>query len=141
MSAALSEPPCQVSVSCRVACTLPSSPKCHTPDTLLPLIEVSTISSDRAIPLRSSEERDVLVLSSGAALFLWLIFALFPPLPSPQAYAGIYDGISTQGWFIGLMCAIALLTLLLLTICFVRRNKGGKYSGKWIYCPLPMFTC
>ncbi|XP_032554739.1 neural cell adhesion molecule L1-like protein isoform X8 [Chiroxiphia lanceolata] len=46
----------------------------------------------------------------------------------PQAYAGIYDGISTQGWFIGLMCAIALLTLLLLTICFVRRNKGGKYS-------------
>lgn len=28
------------------------------------------------------------------------------------------------------MCAIALLTLLLLTICFVRRNKGGKYSGK-----------
>ncbi|XP_035402770.1 neural cell adhesion molecule L1-like protein isoform X2 [Cygnus atratus] len=43
-------------------------------------------------------------------------------------YAGIYDGISTQGWFIGLMCAVALLTLLLLTICFVRRNKGGKYS-------------
>uniref|UniRef100_A0A8C3QWB4 Cell adhesion molecule L1 like n=1 Tax=Cyanoderma ruficeps TaxID=181631 RepID=A0A8C3QWB4_9PASS len=47
-----------------------------------------------------------------------------------QAYAGIYEGISTQGWFIGLMCAIALLTLLLLTICFVRRNKGGKYSVK-----------
>lgn len=45
-------------------------------------------------------------------------------------YAGIYDGISTQGWFIGLMCAIALLTLMLLTICFVRRNKGGKYSVK-----------
>ncbi|XP_068550430.1 neural cell adhesion molecule L1-like protein isoform X2 [Anas acuta] len=47
-----------------------------------------------------------------------------------RAYAGIYDGISTQGWFIGLMCAVALLTLLLLTICFVRRNKGGKYSVK-----------
>ncbi|KAM9374679.1 neural cell adhesion molecule L1-like protein [Phaethornis superciliosus] len=47
-----------------------------------------------------------------------------------RAYAGIYDGISTQGWFIGLMCAIALLTLLLLTVCFVRRNKGGKYSVK-----------
>ncbi|XP_077040735.1 neural cell adhesion molecule L1-like protein isoform X3 [Agelaius phoeniceus] len=45
-------------------------------------------------------------------------------------YAGIYEGISTQGWFIGLMCAIALLTLLLLTVCFVRRNKGGKYSVK-----------
>ncbi|NXT31512.1 NCHL1 protein, partial [Pelecanoides urinatrix] len=47
-----------------------------------------------------------------------------------RAYAGIYDGISTQGWFIGLMCAVALLTLLLLTVCFVRRNKGGKYSVK-----------
>nr|XP_047928715.1 neural cell adhesion molecule L1-like protein isoform X2 [Anser cygnoides] len=47
-----------------------------------------------------------------------------------RAYAGIYDGISTQGWFIGLMCAVALLTLMLLTVCFVRRNKGGKYSVK-----------
>lgn len=45
-------------------------------------------------------------------------------------YAGLYDDISTQGWFIGLMCAIALLTLMLLTVCFVKRNKGGKYSGK-----------
>ncbi|XP_075794778.1 neural cell adhesion molecule L1-like protein isoform X4 [Pelodiscus sinensis] len=47
-----------------------------------------------------------------------------------RAYAGIYEGISTQGWFIGLMCAIALLTLLMLTMCFVKRNKGGKYSVK-----------
>lgn len=45
-------------------------------------------------------------------------------------YAGLYDDISTQGWFIGLMCAIALLTLILLTVCFVKRNRGGKYSGK-----------
>uniref|UniRef100_A0A8C2S571 Neural cell adhesion molecule L1-like protein n=1 Tax=Capra hircus TaxID=9925 RepID=A0A8C2S571_CAPHI len=45
-------------------------------------------------------------------------------------YAGLYDDISTQGWFIGLMCAIALLTLILLTVCFVKRNKGGKYSVK-----------
>ncbi|KAM9132947.1 neural cell adhesion molecule L1-like protein isoform 2-T2 [Pangshura tecta] len=45
-------------------------------------------------------------------------------------YAGVYEGISTQGWFIGLMCAIALLTLVLLTMCFVKRNKGGKYSVK-----------
>ncbi|XP_010588345.1 neural cell adhesion molecule L1-like protein isoform X2 [Loxodonta africana] len=47
-----------------------------------------------------------------------------------REYAGLYDDISTQGWFIGLMCAIALLTLILLTVCFVRRNKGGKYSVK-----------
>ncbi|XP_069062472.1 neural cell adhesion molecule L1-like protein isoform X4 [Pleurodeles waltl] len=52
-------------------------------------------------------------------------------LTVPQAtYAEVYDGISTQGWFIGLMCAIALLTLILLIACFVQRNKGGKYSVK-----------
>ncbi|XP_041081097.1 neural cell adhesion molecule L1-like protein isoform X13 [Polyodon spathula] len=47
-----------------------------------------------------------------------------------KAYAGIYDGISTQGWFIGVMCAVALLTLTMLIACFVQRNKGGKYSVK-----------
>uniref|UniRef100_A0A8C3ALV6 Cell adhesion molecule L1-like b n=1 Tax=Cyclopterus lumpus TaxID=8103 RepID=A0A8C3ALV6_CYCLU len=40
------------------------------------------------------------------------------------------ETISTQGWFIGLMCAIALLTLIVLIACFVNRNKGGKYSVK-----------
>lgn len=44
--------------------------------------------------------------------------------------ASIHEGISTQGWFIGLMCAIALLTLIVLIACFVNRNKGGKYSGR-----------
>uniref|UniRef100_A0A672HPJ0 Cell adhesion molecule L1-like b n=1 Tax=Salarias fasciatus TaxID=181472 RepID=A0A672HPJ0_SALFA len=42
----------------------------------------------------------------------------------------VHGGISTQGWFIGLMCAIALLTLIVLIACFVNRNKGGKYSVK-----------
>lgn len=37
--------------------------------------------------------------------------------------------IATQGWFIGLMCAIALLILVLLIVCFIKRNKGGKYPG------------
>ena len=37
--------------------------------------------------------------------------------------------IATQGWFIGLMCAVALLILILLIVCFIRRNKGGKYPG------------
>ncbi|XP_018602880.1 neuronal cell adhesion molecule a isoform X5 [Scleropages formosus] len=38
--------------------------------------------------------------------------------------------IATQGWFIGLMCAIALLILVLLIACFIKRNKGGKYPVK-----------
>uniref|UniRef100_A0A3Q2YWM3 Neural cell adhesion molecule L1 n=1 Tax=Hippocampus comes TaxID=109280 RepID=A0A3Q2YWM3_HIPCM len=39
-------------------------------------------------------------------------------------------GIATQGWFIGLVSAIVLLLLILLILCFVQRNKGGKYSVK-----------
>ncbi|XP_046730782.1 neurofascin homolog (chicken) a isoform X5 [Silurus meridionalis] len=35
--------------------------------------------------------------------------------------------IATQGWFIGLMCAIALLILILLIVCFIKRSRGGKY--------------
>ncbi|XP_041692900.2 neuronal cell adhesion molecule isoform X4 [Coregonus clupeaformis] len=47
-----------------------------------------------------------------------------PAVPSRQV------DIATQGWFIGLMCAIALLILILLIICFIKRNKGGKYPVK-----------
>uniref|UniRef100_A0A672Z044 L1 cell adhesion molecule, paralog a n=1 Tax=Sphaeramia orbicularis TaxID=375764 RepID=A0A672Z044_9TELE len=34
----------------------------------------------------------------------------------------------TQGWFIGVVSAIALLLLILLILCFIKRSKGGKYS-------------
>ncbi|XP_077398546.1 neural cell adhesion molecule L1-like protein isoform X2 [Vanacampus margaritifer] len=37
--------------------------------------------------------------------------------------------ISTKGWLIGTMCAVVLLTLIVLTVCFMRRNQGGKYAG------------
>uniref|UniRef100_A0A8B9KU09 Neural cell adhesion molecule L1-like protein n=1 Tax=Astyanax mexicanus TaxID=7994 RepID=A0A8B9KU09_ASTMX len=37
--------------------------------------------------------------------------------------------VSSTGWFVGLMCAVALLTLAVLIACFVKRNKGGKYAG------------
>ncbi|XP_049330479.1 neuronal cell adhesion molecule isoform X17 [Astyanax mexicanus] len=55
-----------------------------------------------------------------------------------EEFATIMDGamasrqvdIATQGWFIGLMCAIALLILVLLIVCFIKRNKGGKYPVK-----------
>lgn len=44
--------------------------------------------------------------------------------------AGQRSDFSTQGWFIGTMCAVALLTLVALMACFVRKNKGGKYAVK-----------
>ncbi|XP_073508102.1 neuronal cell adhesion molecule isoform X12 [Phyllobates terribilis] len=47
-----------------------------------------------------------------------------------EAMASRQVDIATQGWFIGLMCAVALLILVLLIVCFIRRNKGGKYPVK-----------
>uniref|UniRef100_A0A8D2Q4G6 Neurofascin n=1 Tax=Varanus komodoensis TaxID=61221 RepID=A0A8D2Q4G6_VARKO len=43
------------------------------------------------------------------------------------AYTRNQGDIATQGWFIGLMCAIALLVLILLIVCFIKRSRGGKY--------------
>ncbi|XP_074978184.1 neurofascin isoform X7 [Caretta caretta] len=42
-------------------------------------------------------------------------------------YTKNHVDIATQGWFIGLMCAIALLVLILLIVCFIKRSRGGKY--------------
>uniref|UniRef100_A0A669AUT2 Neural cell adhesion molecule L1-like protein n=1 Tax=Oreochromis niloticus TaxID=8128 RepID=A0A669AUT2_ORENI len=52
------------------------------------------------------------------------------PDVSDECTTTLETRISTKGWFIGLMCAIALLTLIVLIACFVNRNKGGKYSVK-----------
>uniref|UniRef100_A0A8C5P7X9 Neurofascin n=1 Tax=Leptobrachium leishanense TaxID=445787 RepID=A0A8C5P7X9_9ANUR len=44
-----------------------------------------------------------------------------------EAYTKNQVDIATQGWFIGLMCAVALLVLILLIVCFIKRSRGGKY--------------
>uniref|UniRef100_A0A8C0C7I4 Neurofascin n=1 Tax=Balaenoptera musculus TaxID=9771 RepID=A0A8C0C7I4_BALMU len=49
------------------------------------------------------------------------------PAPPNQAYTNNQADIATQGWFIGLMCAVALLVLILLIVCFIKRSRGGKY--------------
>ncbi|XP_067437685.1 neuronal cell adhesion molecule a isoform X2 [Thunnus thynnus] len=53
-----------------------------------------------------------------------------PPVETGKAVPSRQVDIATQGWFIGLMCAIALLILVLLIVCFIKRNKGGKYPVK-----------
>ncbi|XP_074395981.1 neuronal cell adhesion molecule isoform X26 [Zonotrichia albicollis] len=55
---------------------------------------------------------------------------LHPAVGAGKAMASRQVDIATQGWFIGLMCAVALLILILLIVCFIRRNKGGKYPVK-----------
>ncbi|XP_029990783.1 neurofascin homolog (chicken) a isoform X6 [Sphaeramia orbicularis] len=54
------------------------------------------------------------------------VFAEESPHFANEAYMDQVD-IATQGWFIGLMCAIALIILILLIVCFIKRSRGGKY--------------
>ncbi|XP_067244274.1 neurofascin homolog (chicken) a isoform X5 [Chanodichthys erythropterus] len=54
------------------------------------------------------------------------VYAVESPHFANEAYKETED-IATQGWFIGLMCAVALLVLILLIVCFIKRSRGGKY--------------
>ncbi|GBP51761.1 Neuroglian [Eumeta japonica] len=38
------------------------------------------------------------------------------------------EKMATAGWFIGVMLALAFLLLVLVLVCVVRRNRGGKYD-------------
>ncbi|KPP66849.1 neurofascin-like [Scleropages formosus] len=49
------------------------------------------------------------------------------PLFTNEAYTREQVDIATQGWFIGVMCAIALLVVILLIVCFIKKSRGGKY--------------
>lgn len=53
-------------------------------------------------------------------------FCFFSPAPGAESQQ---SGFSTQSLIIGTMCAVALLVLIALMACFVRRNMGGKYAG------------
>ncbi|XP_078062794.1 neural cell adhesion molecule L1-like [Mustelus asterias] len=61
---------------------------------------------------------------------MWFLSSRLPLCCHGQAFTEINNGIATQGWFIGLISAIVLLILILLIVCFIKRNKGGKYSVK-----------
>ncbi|XP_039507868.1 neurofascin isoform X2 [Pimephales promelas] len=49
------------------------------------------------------------------------------PKFTTEEYTREQVDIVTQGWFIGLMCAVALLVLIMLIVFFIKRSRGGKY--------------
>ncbi|XP_031752694.1 neurofascin isoform X7 [Xenopus tropicalis] len=55
------------------------------------------------------------------------VTSLYVTFDTSSAYTKNQVDIATQGWFIGLMCAVALLVLILLIVCFIKRSRGGKY--------------
>lgn len=66
------------------------------------------------------------VLRAGCPLPTLIPPRFAPPavIPSPAG------GFTSEGWFIGFVSAVVLLLLLLLILCFIKRSKGGKYSGE-----------
>lgn len=38
------------------------------------------------------------------------------------------ENVATAGWFIGMMLAIAFLLIVLIMVCILKRNRGGKYA-------------
>lgn len=95
-------------------------------------VHLSVAHHQERVPLFSSLDVDWLCL---------LFVVVFPLCVSVcLAVASRQVDIATQGWFIGLMCAIALLILVLLIVCFIKRNKGGKYPGDAHKDILSLFT-
>uniref|UniRef100_A0A8C2EMF6 Neural cell adhesion molecule L1 n=1 Tax=Cyprinus carpio TaxID=7962 RepID=A0A8C2EMF6_CYPCA len=72
--------------------------------------------------LDSKSQMHILRAYEGNARFYW---ACWRPKSSS---CNEQEDIATQGWFIGLMCAVALLVLILLIVCFIKRSRGGKYA-------------
>ncbi|XP_066590095.1 neuroglian isoform X2 [Prorops nasuta] len=59
--------------------------------------------------MTESQEQDVETSSEG-------------PIIQPK------ENVATAGWFIGMMLAIAFLLLVLIIVCVIKRNRGGKYA-------------
>ncbi|XP_029969984.1 neuronal cell adhesion molecule a isoform X2 [Salarias fasciatus] len=92
--------------------------------TFLPNETTATLSSLNASMLYKFYISAKTIKGSGPFISEEAFTAMDTTAPSRQV------DIATQGWFIGLMCAIALLILVLLIVCFIKRNKGGKYPVK-----------
>ncbi|KAM6237328.1 neurofascin isoform 3-T3 [Porphyrio hochstetteri] len=97
---------------------------------------ITSNKTEKSIPVKAQTPSSVQLanLMPGMMYKLWV----FPIWSSPSehsyitfttssAYTKNHVDIATQGWFIGLMCAIALLVLILLIVCFIKRSRGGKY--------------
>ncbi|XP_051976625.1 neuronal cell adhesion molecule-like isoform X2 [Xyrauchen texanus] len=104
----------------------------NTTDEIGPLIELFLLANETNITLDNLKYSTrykfylnaMTVKGSGPTITEEAITVMDEAMTSKQV------GIATQGWFIGMMCAIALLILVLLIVCFIKRNKGGKYPVK-----------
>uniref|UniRef100_A0AAQ4QQT9 Neurofascin homolog (chicken) a n=1 Tax=Gasterosteus aculeatus aculeatus TaxID=481459 RepID=A0AAQ4QQT9_GASAC len=79
----------------------------------------------RLLPERSTRYK--FYLSALTQVGAGEVYAEESPSSANEGESFYQVDIATQGWFIGLMCAIALIILILLIVCFIKRSRGGKY--------------
>ena len=36
--------------------------------------------------------------------------------------------VASSGWFVGMMLAVVFLIIVCVIVCFIKRNRGGKYA-------------
>ncbi|RMB99237.1 hypothetical protein DUI87_23970 [Hirundo rustica rustica] len=97
---------------------------------------ITSNKTERSVPVKAQGPSSVQLadLTPGMMYKLWVFPIWSHPsehsyitFTTSSAYTKNQVDIATQGWFIGLMCAIALLVLILLIVCFIKRSRGGKY--------------
>ncbi|KFO55032.1 Neurofascin, partial [Corvus brachyrhynchos] len=97
---------------------------------------ITSNKTEKSIPVKAQGPSSVQLadLTPGMMYKLWVFPIWSHPsehsyitFTTSSAYTKNQVDIATQGWFIGLMCAIALLVLILLIVCFIKRSRGGKY--------------
>nr|CAA46330.1 neurofascin [Gallus gallus] len=97
--------------------TTTATPTTETPPTEIPTTAIPTTTTTTTATAASTVASTTTTAERAAAA----------TTKQELAYTKNHVDIATQGWFIGLMCAIALLVLILLIVCFIKRSRGGKY--------------
>ncbi|NP_001004709.2 neurofascin isoform 3 precursor [Gallus gallus] len=97
--------------------TTTATPTTETPPTEIPTTAIPTTTTTTTTTAASTVASTTTTAERAAAA----------TTKQELAYTKNHVDIATQGWFIGLMCAIALLVLILLIVCFIKRSRGGKY--------------
>ncbi|XP_075709889.1 neurofascin isoform X19 [Rhinoderma darwinii] len=93
-----------------------------------PIVEILSPNQTKYTLTRTDPiSRYRLTLSARTQVGAGEVVTVDTPLKQDEAYTKNQVDIATQGWFIGLMCAVALLVLILLIVCFIKRSRGGKY--------------
>uniref|UniRef100_A0A3P8XDP4 Neural cell adhesion molecule L1 n=1 Tax=Esox lucius TaxID=8010 RepID=A0A3P8XDP4_ESOLU len=136
ISTSTTTPPTPATMITTTTPTATTSTTTAAPTAATPVVVTSTKRADKNVlaqcfpslaPQCTHSVSPSLYVSSLLPVCVCLFVCVFQCVCLLTAYIKDHVDIATQGWFIGLMCAIALIILILLIVCFIKRSRGGKY--------------